>query len=180
VRVCVRAGAGAGASGRAGGCAYARANTCACGGVFFFFSNLHHRSCPTSLNVPHHNRQDWSTQLWPHFDPVVRTVSARVRVHRVLPGPDQGPALVFEAAPMSPGDTVDSPADWSMVRCASCASWLVVLSGDVVAENDGVVLLASFSHHLICFSPRPLAGLSCTRFELRRCGRATSRGKWGA
>lgn len=50
---------------------------------------------------------DWSTQLWPHFDPVARTVSARVRVHRVLPGTDQGPALVFEAAPMSPGDTVD-------------------------------------------------------------------------
>ena len=51
-----------------------------------------------------------------------------IRVSKVRPGPDQGPALVMEAAPYTAGDTGASvahgpaPGDWFQVRIASLRS----------------------------------------------------------
>ena len=49
-------------------------------------------------------------------------MSLRFRVHKVLPGEAQGPAVVFEAAPYAEGDTASTPAEWSFVRIASLRS----------------------------------------------------------
>jgi regulation of enolase protein 1 (concanavalin A-like superfamily) len=58
---------------------------------------------------------DWSTQLYPGFDGG-KTVSLRLRLHKVHPGPGQGPALVVEVA------DVATPDKWAMIRIASLRS----------------------------------------------------------
>ena len=59
---------------------------------------------------------DWSTQHWPAWDPEAKTTSIKIRVTKLLPGPTQGPALVFEAASDEPG------AEWNQIRIASLRS----------------------------------------------------------
>mmetsp|Transcript_15255 Transcript_15255/g.46229 ORF Transcript_15255/g.46229 Transcript_15255/m.46229 type:complete len:265 (+) Transcript_15255:26-820(+) len=51
---------------------------------------------------------DWSTQPWPDS-------SLKVRLHKLLPGPEQGPAVVVEAASFD--DSSDD--EWHLVRIAS-------------------------------------------------------------
>ena len=63
---------------------------------------------------------DWSTQQWADWDGA--STSLRLRVHRECPGPEQGPALVVEAAPFHPGDTAATAADFAFVRIASLRS----------------------------------------------------------
>lgn len=66
---------------------------------------------------------DWSAQPWAAWDPDERTTSIRLRVHKVFPGPEQGPCLVFEAAPYEAGDTAESnPEAFSFVRIGSLRS----------------------------------------------------------
>lgn len=65
---------------------------------------------------------DWSTQEWSHWDPANKCTSVRIRVSKLLPGADQGPAMVMEAATYNEGDTVDSPGDWFQVRISSLRS----------------------------------------------------------
>jgi regulation of enolase protein 1 (concanavalin A-like superfamily) len=60
-----------------------------------------------SCVVTNNGFSDWSTQ-------VVDSTSLRLRVHKVLPGADQGPAMLMEAA--ETGDT------WTQVRLASLRS----------------------------------------------------------
>ncbi|CAE7246924.1 REE1 [Symbiodinium sp. CCMP2592] len=73
-----------------------------------------------SCVVTNHGFSDWSTQQWPHWDG--SSTSLRLRLHRELPGPDQGPAVVVEAAPWHPGDTAATPAEFAFVRIASFRS----------------------------------------------------------
>ena len=65
---------------------------------------------------------DWSTQKYEQWDDDAGATSLRLRIHKLNPGPEQGPCFVFEAAPYKPGDTADSPAPWSFVRIASLRS----------------------------------------------------------
>lgn len=58
---------------------------------------------------------DWSTQSYPGFDGG-KTVSLRLRLHKVHPGAEQGPALVFEIEDPS------RPGTWAMARIASLQS----------------------------------------------------------
>lgn len=51
---------------------------------------------------------DWSTQA-------IQSTSLRLRVHKLLPGPEQGPAMIMEVA------SADAD-DWSFVRIASLRS----------------------------------------------------------
>ena len=64
---------------------------------------------------------DWSTQAWGAWEADSETTSIRVRVSKLLPGSEQGPALVFEAAPWD-ADTADADAHWFQVRIASLRS----------------------------------------------------------
>ena len=43
-------------------------------------------------------------------------------MYKLLPGAEQGPALVFEAARYAPGDAAGSPGEFSFVRIASLRS----------------------------------------------------------
>ena len=63
---------------------------------------------------------DWSTAIWPHWNEEARITTLRLRVHKLLPGAEQGHCVVVEAAPYSPGDTATSePEAFSFVRIAS-------------------------------------------------------------
>eukprot|EP00439_Symbiodinium_sp_Y106_P047876 s1329_g6.t1 len=73
-----------------------------------------------SCVVTNQGFSDWSTQQWPHWDG--SSTSLRLRLHRELPGPEQGPAVVVEAAPWHPGDTAATPAEFAFVRIASFRS----------------------------------------------------------
>eukprot|EP00927_Polykrikos_kofoidii_P068265 TRINITY_DN63621_c0_g1_i1.p1 TRINITY_DN63621_c0_g1~~TRINITY_DN63621_c0_g1_i1.p1 ORF type:complete len:236 (-),score=41.22 TRINITY_DN63621_c0_g1_i1:97-804(-) len=65
---------------------------------------------------------DWSTQTWTCWDASDNTTSIRLRVSKLLPGSEQGPALVFEAAPWAEGATAETSAPWFQVRIASLRS----------------------------------------------------------
>ena len=60
---------------------------------------------------------DWSTQQWPHWDG--SSTSLRLRLHREIPGPEQGDAVVVEAAPWHAEDAPTTPGDFAFVRIAS-------------------------------------------------------------
>ena len=67
---------------------------------------------------------DWSTQSWHfdrHNDDMDKTTSIRIRVSKLFPGSSQGPAMVFEAAPMTNLDKSDS-IPWTQIRIASLRS----------------------------------------------------------
>lgn len=66
---------------------------------------------------------DSSTHPWDVWDEDTSSTSLRLRVHKLLPGDTQGPALVVEAAPYMEGDAVgSSPSGFSSVRIASLRS----------------------------------------------------------
>jgi regulation of enolase protein 1 (concanavalin A-like superfamily) len=75
-----------------------------------------------SCVVTNDGYSDWSTQKWLSWDAHHKSTSVRIRVSKVEPGPDQGPAIVMEAAEYHDGDDVDDPADWFQVRIASLRS----------------------------------------------------------
>lgn len=89
---------------------------------------------------------DWSTQLLPF-------VSLRLRVTKLLPGAEQGPAVVVEAAPYEDGARVDSPGDWQFVRICSLrgreSSWAV---GAYAAAPVAAGLETTF--HYITIGPK--------------------------
>ena len=75
-----------------------------------------------SCVVTNNGYSDWSTQPWPDWDAASGSTSIRVRVSKLLPGGvggEQGPALVFEAAPWVDGATAESGAPWMQTRIAS-------------------------------------------------------------
>ena len=51
-----------------------------------------------SCVVTNSGYSDWSTQKWPHFSATDRSTSVRIRVSKLLPGHEQGPCLMMEAA----------------------------------------------------------------------------------
>jgi len=65
--------------------------------------------------VTNHGFSDWSTAPCPWWDEATRTVSAHVRLSKLLPGPQQGGCLVFEAAPFEGA----AAPHWSQIRIAS-------------------------------------------------------------
>ena len=78
-----------------------------------------------SCVVTNDGYSDWSTQSWSFDshsdDDNAKTTSIHIRVSKLLPGPDQGPAMVFEAAPMK--SLADSNAvPWTQIRIASLRS----------------------------------------------------------
>ena len=75
-----------------------------------------------SCVVTNEGFSDWSTQRYDNWDENEKATSVRVRVHKLSPGSEQGPCVVFEAAPYHAGDTADSPASWAFVRIASLRS----------------------------------------------------------
>jgi len=64
---------------------------------------------------------DWSTQEWVEWDQETASTSIQVRVSKLLPGPAQGPTLVFEAAPYTKGGEQEAVA-WTQIRIASLRS----------------------------------------------------------
>ena len=65
---------------------------------------------------------DWSTQTWSDWSAAEQATSVRVRVSKLQPGSEQGPALVMEAAPWADGATAESAAPWVQIRIASLRS----------------------------------------------------------
>jgi regulation of enolase protein 1 (concanavalin A-like superfamily) len=65
---------------------------------------------------------DWSTQKWPDWDGGANATSIRVRLSKLMPGHEQGPSIMFEAAPWVDGATAESAASWVQVRIASLRS----------------------------------------------------------
>ena len=51
-----------------------------------------------SCVVTNDGYSDWSTQKWPSWDAKHKSTSVRIRVSKVEPGSQQGPAVVVEAA----------------------------------------------------------------------------------
>jgi regulation of enolase protein 1 (concanavalin A-like superfamily) len=115
---------------------------------------------------------DWSTQLWPDWDATQRTTSIRVRVSKLLPGPAQGPALVYEAAPWAEGDTADSSAQWVQIRISSLRSgqqaWRMGLFAISPIAAAGCEV--RFHHIQLGDKQKPVhhtdAGLPSTKLEL--------------
>jgi hypothetical protein len=64
---------------------------------------------------------DWSTMPWPHWDEAGKLTGARIRISKVRPGPEQGDAVLVDAAPYHPPETETLHAElrWSQVRIAS-------------------------------------------------------------
>mmetsp|Transcript_6020 Transcript_6020/g.14092 ORF Transcript_6020/g.14092 Transcript_6020/m.14092 type:complete len:160 (+) Transcript_6020:575-1054(+) len=83
-----------------------------------------------SCVVTNDGYSDWSTQAWtasskPMPAPgggTTTTTSARVRVSKLLPGVEQGPALVMEACTYNEGDGAEAEGEWVQVRIASLRS----------------------------------------------------------
>lgn len=104
-----------------------------------------------SCVVTNDGYSDWSTQEWTDWDEAARSTSIRVRLSKILPGSEQGPAVIFEAARWEAGTSVDSPARWFQVRIASLRSnsqpWKMGL-----------------------FAISPIAGGSSTRFHHIKLG----------
>ena len=62
---------------------------------------------PDALHLP--VAAPHATQKWTSWNVKEKSTSIRIRVSKVQPGPEQGPALVMEAAEYSPGDSVETP-----------------------------------------------------------------------
>eukprot|EP00939_MAST-03C_sp_MAST-3C-sp1_P002699 g2699.t1 len=79
-----------------------------------------------SCVVTNEGYSDWSTQVWPFDDTKNKTkaTSVRVRVIKLLPGPEQGPSIAMEASRYTEGDTADTHpvGGWFQVRIASLRS----------------------------------------------------------
>ena len=78
-----------------------------------------------SCVVTNDGYSDWSTQSWSFDkcsdDNTDKTTSIRIRVSKLFPGSSQGPAMVFEAAPVKSLDESDS-IPWTQIRIASLRS----------------------------------------------------------
>ena len=78
-----------------------------------------------SCVVTNEGYSDWSTQSWnfdkDNEDNKEKTTSIRIRVSKLFPGSSQGPAMVFEAAPMENVDESNS-IPWMQIRIASLRS----------------------------------------------------------
>lgn len=84
---------------------------------------------------------DWSTQVWPHVKD--EEISIKVRLSKMLPGPEQGPCIVFEASEFDKDD-------WTQVRIASLRSgdkdWQIgVFSISPIEAKGGSVIFHDIS-----------------------------------
>ena len=115
---------------------------------------------------------DWSTQEWPDWNAVEKSTSIRIRVSKLWPGDEQGPAMVFEAAPWVMGATAESTAKWVQIRIASLRSgtqpWQIGIFAISPVEAAGAS--ARFHHILLGPKQQPVhsmdAGLPDSKAEL--------------
>ena len=75
-----------------------------------------------SCVVTNSGYSDWSTQHWAQWDPKSEATSIRIRVTKLLPGKEQGPSLVMEAAALTGDPASTEGANWFQVRIASLRS----------------------------------------------------------
>jgi len=88
---------------------------------------------------------DWSTAPWPDWDAKARTVSAQVRLSKLLPGGSagaQGGCVVFEAAPLVSAAGKQAGAKWAQVRIASLRgpagrAWRMGVYGQSPVKQSG-------------------------------------------
>ena len=98
---------------------------------------------------------DWSTQSW-SFDENTddKTTSIRVRVSKLFPGSIQGPAMVFEAAPMKSLDESEDAIPWTQIRIASLRSgekpWRMGVFA--ISPIEAARCYARFHH--VCLGPK--------------------------
>ena len=69
-----------------------------------------------SCVVTNDGYSDWSTQEWTDWDEAARSTSIRVRLSKILPGSEQGPAVILKQRDEA-GTSVDSPADGFGAHC---------------------------------------------------------------
>ena len=116
-----------------------------------------------SCVVTNDGYSDWSTQAW-HFDNPcddneAKVTSIRIRVSKLFPGSNQGPAMVFEAAPMR-STTESSLIPWTQIRIASLRSrekpWRMGLF--VISPIEAAGCYARFHHVTLGPKENPVHG----------------------